>query len=143
MPTPPVPAADQAGRPPEAARAIRRRLLERVADADQRHRTVTASDDGWQPWLNGVQIKVLHAQGDSLSYLLRLAPGARLPPHRHPCDEECLVLSGWLQVGSQPAIGPGAYHLAPQGSLHPTISSPGGAMVFLRGAVPEAHHLLG
>ena len=122
---------------------MRRRLLERVADADDSHLTLPANDQGWQPWLPGVAMKVLHEDAGVLSYLLRLEPGAQLPAHRHPMDEECVVLQGSLQVGSRTVVGPGGYHRARRGALHATITSRGGALIFLRGAVPEADQLLG
>jgi quercetin dioxygenase-like cupin family protein len=125
------------------ALAIRRRLMERVADADGSHLTIGADEGRWQPFLDGVAIKVLREQAGVLSYLLRLAPGATLPPHRHPQDEECLVLEGRLRVGSTLEIGPGGYHLAHGGALHATIRSETGATVFLRGAVPDTSQLLG
>lgn len=125
------------------ARGIRRRLLERVADADLSHLTVDGDDGDWEPFLDGVAIKVLREHAGVLSYLLRLDPGAVLPPHRHPSDEECVVLEGRLRVGKSIEIGPGGYHLAHRGALHATISTPSGATIFLRGAVPAASQLLG
>lgn len=128
---------------PAQARGMRQRLLERVADADTSHLSIAAGDGAWQPWLDGVQIKVLREQAGVLSYLLRLAPGAALPPHRHPQDEECLVLEGRLQIGSTLELGPGSYHLAHAGALHASVRSDTGATIFLRGAVPQADQLLG
>lgn len=125
------------------ARAVRKRLMERVADADASHLTIDADEGDWQPFLEGVSMKVLREQNGVLSYLLRLAPGASLPAHRHPHDEECIVLEGRLRVGSQVEVGPGGYHLAHGGALHATISTVTGATVFLRGAVPDASQLLG
>ena len=125
---------------PAQARAIRRRLLERVADADDSHCTLPAG--AWQPFSDGVDIRVLYEQDGVLSYLLRLAPGAQLPPHRHPIDEECLVLEGVLQVGTRIELGAGGYHRARAGSLHATIRSDTGATLFLRGAEPRADQLL-
>ena len=124
------------------ARAIRRRLLERVADDDSSHLTIDGEQGEWQPFLDGVAIKVLREHGGVLSYLLRLEPGATLPPHRHPHDEECIVLEGRLQMGSLIEIGPGGYHLAHSGALHATIRTETGATIFLRGAVPEAAQVL-
>jgi quercetin dioxygenase-like cupin family protein len=138
-PAPPGPAQAT----PSQARAIRRRLMERVADADGSHLTIGSDECDWQPFLDGVAIKVLREQAGVLSYLLKLEPGATLPPHRHPQDEECLVLEGRLRVGSQVEIGPGGYHLAHGGALHATISTETGATIFLRGAAPDASHLLG
>ncbi len=124
------------------ARSIRRRLLERVADADQTHLTLGFDDGEWQPFTPGIRLKVLRERDGVMSYLLRLEPGARLPPHRHPSDEECVVLEGVLQVGTGIEVHAGGYHVAHQGALHATISSQLGATIFLRGAVPEAHHVL-
>ncbi len=126
---------------PAAAR-VRRRVLERVADTDETHLTIAADEGVWQAFGDGVSIKVLRETEGTLTYLLRLAPGARLPAHRHPQDEECLVLEGRVQVGSHIEFGPGAYHLAHQGALHAPISTVTGATIFLRGAVPQAHHAL-
>jgi quercetin dioxygenase-like cupin family protein len=128
--------------PAPRARAIRRRLMERVADADTSHCTIDSSEGEWQPFLDGVAIKVLRERDGVMSYLLRLAPGATLPPHRHPHDEECIVLEGRLRVGTKTEIGPGGYHLAHSGALHATIGTATGATIFLRGAIPEAGHLL-
>ena len=127
---------------PAQARGMRRRLLNRVADTEQRLLTVPADAQAWQDFSPGVQIQVLREHQGVLSYLLRLAPGASLPAHRHPLDEECVVLAGNLQVGSRIDVGPGGYHLAPQGALHAAISTVKGATIFLRGAVPEAGHEL-
>jgi quercetin dioxygenase-like cupin family protein len=120
------------------ARQIKRRLLERVADADDSHLTVAPGEGLWQPFLDGVEIKVLHEQAGVLSYLLRLQPGATVPPHRHRHDEECVVLEGVLRVGTRIELGPGGYHLAHAGALHATLGTETGAVIFLRGAVPEA-----
>ncbi len=135
--------AQGAAATPAQARHIRLRLMERVADADGSHLTIPGDEGEWQPLLDGVAIKVLREAAGALSYLLRLEPGAVLPPHRHPQDEECVVLEGRLKVGSQVEIGPGGYHLAHGGALHATITTVTGAVIFLRGAAPEASHVLG
>lgn len=121
---------------------VRRRLLQRIAaDSTEQHLTLPTSDAGWQPFGDGLAIKVLHESGGVMSYLLRLAPGAALPPHRHPLDEECVVLEGEVCIGPL-RLGPGAYHLGRRHVLHDRLYSPAGALIFLRGAVPEAEHLV-
>ena len=125
-----------------SATRMRRRLLERVADEDDTHLTIASDQGVWQPFGDGVTIKVLNEKDGILSYLLRLAPGASLPAHRHPQDEECIVLEGRLSVGTRIEVGPGGYHLAHAGALHARISTRTGATIFLRGAVPEVHHVL-
>lgn len=128
--------------PPAVLRGIKRRVLERVADADDTHFTVQAGDGTWQPFLDGVHIKVLHESEGTLSYLMRLQPGARVPAHRHPRDEECVVLEGSLRVGTHVEVGQGGYHLAHRGALHACLSTVTGATVFLRGAVPQLRDVL-
>jgi anti-sigma factor ChrR (cupin superfamily) len=118
-------------------------LLERIADADNSHLTIDSDEGEWRPVLAGVTMKVLRQHQGMLSYLLRLEPGAVLPPHRHPCDEECVVLEGRLRVGTLIEIGPGGYHLAHRHALHASITTDTGATIFLRGAVPEASQVLG
>lgn len=116
--------------------------MERVADDDATHVTIAEDEGDWQAFLDGITIKVLREHDGVLSYLLRLQPGASLPPHRHPHDEECIVLEGRLRVGTRTEFGPGSYHLAHGGALHATISTTTGATIFLRGAVPQAEQLL-
>ncbi len=140
---PPLEPGPQNGQPTACdARAMRLRLLERVADLEPTHLTVSADQGDWQALFAGIGIKVLHERDGVMSYLLRLAPGARLPAHRHPIDEEGIVLEGTLLVGTRLEIGPGGYHRARQGALHAPISTPTGATVFLRGAVPSPEQLL-
>jgi anti-sigma factor ChrR (cupin superfamily) len=129
---------------PAAAASVQRvkdRLLERVArdTASARPHTVHAGDGAWQACGPGLQMKVLHRSEDSQSYLLRLAPGAALPAHEHPIDEECLVLEGELLLEGIVA-GAGAFHLAPRGAIHHPITTRTGALIFLRGAIPRPEH---
>jgi anti-sigma factor ChrR (cupin superfamily) len=120
---------------------IKRRLLRRMAaDSTARHLTEPPSAPGgagWQPFGDGVQIKVLHESEGIMSYLLRLAPGAFMPAHRHPVDEECVVLEGEVQIGTL-RVGAGGFHLGRKDILHDRLASADGALIFLRGAVPEA-----
>ena len=130
-------AAPAAPAPAAAAARIKHRLFERIADQETRLLTVQAVDDHWQPFQHGVAIKVLHEADGLMSYLLRLAPGAVLPAHRHPVDEHCIVLEGSLRIGAELVVPAGGFHLAPRGALHSAITSDGGATIFLRGAAPE------
>jgi quercetin dioxygenase-like cupin family protein len=129
--------------PPAVATArVKHRLLQRVAQAQTRHLTVPAAQGTWQPFQPGVEIKVLHEADGIMSYLLRLAPGAALAAHRHPIDEECVVLEGRVRIGDTLEIGTGAFHLARRDALHAPISTVDGAMIFLRGASPHPGHLV-
>lgn len=119
------------------ARRVRHNVMERIAALEDRHVTVQAGDEGWQPFGPGVQIKVLHESGGTMSYLLRLAAGASLPAHLHPCDEECVVLEGTLRIGEL-VVPAGGFHLARAHTLHDRITTVAGATIYLRGAVPSA-----
>ena len=115
---------------------VKRRVLARIAEEQaSAHLTVRAEDGQWQPFGPGLTLKVLHEAGGVMSYLVRLAPGAVLPPHRHPMDEECVVLEGSLRIGGL-EVGAGGFHLGRQDVLHMPIVSELGALIFLRGAAP-------
>jgi quercetin dioxygenase-like cupin family protein len=116
---------------------VKRRLLQRVAaDTTERHLTVQPGEVGWQPFGEGVQMKVLHEAGGIMSYLVRLAPGAGLPAHHHPVDEECMVLEGEVTIGDL-RLARGGFHLGRKDTLHDVLRSEHGALIFLRGAVPD------
>lgn len=122
---------------------VRRRLLTRIADdSTPRHVTVQSSEGGWHPLLPGIERKVLHAEGDTMSYLLRFAAGAVLPAHHHPQDEECVVLEGALLIGAGLRVPAGGFHLARKDMAHADITAATDTVVFLRGARPRADQFL-
>lgn len=120
---------------PTRSRALARRI-------GTRRLTVPPADDGFQPFIDGARIKVLHEAGGRMSYLLHFAWGAVLPAHRHLVNEACIVLEGELQIGAHRAVPAGGFHLAPAGSLHAPVASRGSAQIFLHGAVPEVADLI-
>lgn len=133
--------------PQAASVRLKRRILHAVAalppqETAATHLTMPADGQGWLPFAPGIAIKVLHQGADSLSYLLRLQPGAELPPHRHPQDEECVVIDGVLRIGEHLEIRAGGFHLARRGSLHGRITSDTGATIYLRGAPPQRAQVL-
>jgi hypothetical protein len=125
-----------------ALQRVRSRLMRRIAqDVGSRHVTIAAGAGTWGPLLPGIERKVLNERDGVMSYLLKFAPGAVLPAHRHPLDEECIVLEGKLRIGGL-VLGAGGYHLARQGLPHADITSEEGAVVYLHGASPRAEHLV-
>ncbi len=98
--------------------------------------TVRAAAGEWQNAAQGVAMKLLSVDDAAgmQSFLLRLSPGSRLPPHYHGTDEECLVLEGELVIGEL-RLAAGDYHLARKGGEHDSITAPHGALVFVRAAI--------
>src|SRR6185369_13971787 len=120
---------------------VRTKLMQAIAaEGSQGHLTVDAEGGHWRNFLPGIDRKVLHEHEGVMSYLLRFAPGAVLPAHHHPIDEECVVLEGTLHIGEL-LLGAGAFHLARRGLPHGNITSDEGAVIYLRGASPKAEHL--
>ena len=127
---------------PERAAAMRARVLARVRAAalPEPHLTLRADEGRWRALGSGIDMKILRREPDSISYLLRLAAGARVPAHDHDADEECLVLEGDVWLGATHAFA-GDYHLARRGIPHGELRSEGGCLLFLRGPKPEARAL--
>ena len=126
----------------ELAARVKHRVLQRIAEEQRsQHLTVHAHEGLWQPIGPGVQLKLLHDAGDTWTYLLKLQAGAQLPTHRHPVDEECLVLAGVVQVGEM-RVAAGAFHLGRKDVLHAPITAVEDALLFLRGARLEADLLV-
>ena len=126
----------------EALDRVRARLMKRIAaDSVPHHHTLHANEGQWHKLLPGIERKVLFEQGGVMSYLLRFAPGAVLPAHRHPVDEECVVLQGTLRIGPL-VLPPGSYHRVPKDVLDADSTSDEGAIIFLRGATPSADHIV-
>lgn len=122
--------------------SLKRRVLRAIAaEATPRHVTVPADGGDWHSFGPGLHWKRLHEADGVMSYLVRLAAGASLPPHRHPIDEECVVLEGEVQIGTL-RLGPGGFHLGHRDLPHDRLRSDGGALIFLRGAVPGASMVL-
>jgi len=116
-----------------SAAASRSRLLERVraASAAQRALIIKPLTQGvWGPLVPGIRVKPL-AQAQR-AFLLDITAGASLPVHRHHEDEECVVLRGEVRMRDI-RVRAGDYHLAPMSSRHSPVSSPEGALIYLRG----------
>lgn len=119
--------------PADRAEAIKTSVQERIRACRTRLLTVRADEGKWVDIAPGVQSKLLHDDGRMRSFLLRLAPGARLPAHGHSAEEACLVLEGSAQLGDF-EVRAGDFHLAERGSVHGEITSRSGALLFIRAA---------
>jgi quercetin dioxygenase-like cupin family protein len=78
------------------------------------------------PEAAGVDYKLLrrHPEAGGSTLLLRFAPGADYPTHRHPAGEEYFILSGSLEDGGT-TYGAGDYIYYPPGSVHRPSSREG------------------
>jgi anti-sigma factor ChrR (cupin superfamily) len=96
--------------------------------------TVRAHEGAWATSSPGVSRKLLHVDAEWQAFLVRIDPGARVPPHGHAILEECLVLEGEFEVGAE-TVRKGDLHLAFAGHDHLEIVSPTGALLYIRAAV--------
>jgi len=120
----------------------RPRAMQRIGqDSVKHHLALDANEGSWHKLLPGIDRKVLHEEAGVMSYLLRFAPGAVLPAHRHPVDEECVVLQGTIRIGTL-VLGPGGYHRVPRDVLDADSTTDDGCVIYLRGATPKAEHLV-
>jgi quercetin dioxygenase-like cupin family protein len=135
--------AAQAPEPVDAqlSQRVKRRVLDHIAQAEAAQVAVPPEAGTWRPFVAGVKIKVLHDSGGIMSYLLRMEPGSTLPNHRHPHDEECVVVEGSVQMGDV-TMGPGGYLMERKDTLHPPLCTVDGATIYLRGASPRKEQLV-
>jgi anti-sigma factor ChrR (cupin superfamily) len=93
---------------------------------------------GWdtitfEPFRAGVDIARLYDGPPSVA-LLRYAPGASVPPHRHAGLETILVLSG-AQSDERGTYGTGSLVLNPAGTTH-RVWSEDGCVVLIQWTLP-------
>lgn len=123
----------------ELVERVRERVMTAVATRSSAlHRTVRAGAGHWETVGLGVERKLLWESGDSVSCLMRLAPGAVVAGHAHPLDEECVVLEGSLRIGRDLVLRPGDFHVGVKGVDHAVAATETGALVYLRGAKTPA-----
>ena len=108
------------------------RRIEAAVDAADAAASLTAADlrreEGWRRYTRDVQIKRLW---DENTFLLRCAPGGRLPAHKHPRFEHCIVLEGDMIVGGE-TYRSGDYHGVPAHIAHNEITSRTGLLMLVR-----------
>ncbi len=97
---------------------------------------VLKGDIAWQPFRTGIEIHPLYGEigVGRAAALLRYAPGASLPSHRHSGFEQIFVLDG-SQVDERGRYGKGMVIVNPPGSHH-AVTSPDGCIVFVTWDLP-------
>jgi anti-sigma factor ChrR (cupin superfamily) len=85
----------------------------------------------WQPFRTGIEIHRLYGElgVGRAAALLRYAPGASLPVHRHQGFEQILVLQG-SQCDERGSYGKGTLVVNSPGSQH-AVTSPDGCVVLV------------
>ena len=94
---------------------------------------VPAADGGWEPTgVAGVSARGLFVdpEHDRVTMLVRMAPGATYPAHRHGGPEECYLLEGDLDDGDI-CMHAGDYLRKEGGTLHGLQSSEHGCLMLI------------
>jgi anti-sigma factor ChrR (cupin superfamily) len=98
-------------------------------------RTVRASEGKWEPFVPGIERKVLSFDRvrKRVTVLIRAQAGAEFPAHDHDDDEESYILSGDLTFDGL-VLQAGDYHVARSGERHPVARTKGGCMLLVTAA---------
>lgn len=148
--------------PVEPPASVREKLLSRAAE-DRRGRhaagkpsdapsqfvgaseflVVRKSEGEWAETSDpGVFVKLLFVdkERDTVTTLVRIEPGARIPAHRHLGVEQCLVLEGDMRAGAA-VLHAGDFNCAMPDTIHEEIYSETGALLLI--VAPESYEVLG
>jgi len=122
---------------------LKDRLLQRVEAYEQLRplADVRRNEGGWQSAFPGVDVRTLfrdRATGQS-TVLLRMEPGATIPPHSHGAAEQCLVLEGDIRWGAI-AYEAGDFVVMAKDSVHPEVRSDHGNLLLIISGHNEYAH---
>ena len=118
-------------------RLARRILAEARVPPDRAARQAWTEPE-WKEAAPGISVQLLaiDPEKDRVSMLVRLAPGAHYPPHRHAGVEELHLLSGELVVDEK-KLFPGGYLRSESGSADQLVWSETGCTCFLTTSVRD------
>ncbi len=129
----------------QASARIKQSLLQKITASSQAQGGVrnVRRDEGWHDLGKHKQAKVLHDDGTTLSWLLKMLPGSNLPVHDHSDGaEECMILEGSLRINGEMLLA-GDYQIALHGSVHYEVFSVEGTLVYLRSPSSRRKDLMG
>jgi putative transcriptional regulator len=94
--------------------------------------SLRANEGQWKETAPGIFEKQLFSdrRRGTVTTLIKVMPGIKLPSHRHAGREECLVIEGDFHVGGE-EFGPGDYRCAMAGTIDETSFSINGALLLL------------
>jgi quercetin dioxygenase-like cupin family protein len=128
-----------AAAPQTPRQELRDRVLERIGaeGLTKEHPKLTKENQDfagaawleWTPLFPGVEVKLLSADNERgyATTLVKMAPGATIPPHRHVEPEDSYVLEGEIVV-SGVLMRPGDHCHAKPGSVHPVSTTTSGCV---------------
>ena len=128
-----APASHDKGTP--LRRLIQDRGMEDVAGPVLRRE----GDGGWEDTaVPGVRLRVLatDATAGRFTAMVRMAPGATYPAHRHGGPEECFVLEGDLGYGAH-VMRAGDYEWLPAGSDHAPQTTADGCLLLIHSSLSD------
>jgi anti-sigma factor ChrR (cupin superfamily) len=119
-------------RPPQSLWA---RLTRRIADETGQPPVLPPqrpAEQEWEEAAPGIAVKLLatDTEKDRVSMLVRLAPGATYPPHRHAGVEELYLLHGELIIDGR-TLYPGDYNRGEPGAADQVVRSETGCTCVL------------
>ena len=119
-------------RPSDLWDRLARRIAEETGQEPVLSTPERQAEPEWEEAAPGLSYKVLAAdtQNDRVSLLVRLAPGAHYPPHRHGGVEELYLLDGELWIDDK-RLYPGDYNRAESGSADQRVWSETGCTCVL------------
>ena len=104
--------------------------------------SLRANEGQWTEIAPGVFEKHLFAdkRRGTVTTMIKMMPGMKLPSHRHVGVEECLLIEGDFHIGGE-EFGPGDYRCAMPGTIDETSFSINGALLLIvsQGTGPVAH----
>ena len=117
------------------------RVRERLLSAARRPATYTSwgAEAAWvDTGVPGIRARILSVDKarSMVTLVIRAAPGAVYPSHKHHGPEECFVISGSVLIAGR-VLHAGDFHHADEDSEHGEISTTDGADVLLIGAVED------
>jgi anti-sigma factor ChrR (cupin superfamily) len=95
--------------------------------------TLRGDESGWDETdIPGISVRKLFVDQarDTVTMLVRMAPGTSYPPHRHAGVEECYVIEGDLKVGDM-VMRAGDYQRVDTASVHGVQSTESGCTLFI------------
>lgn len=112
------------------------------AEATAGFLVVRAGEGAWRPTADaGVTFKLLFEDREraTVTTLVRMEPGARIPAHRHLGVEQCLLLEGDLRAGGV-EMSAGDFNCSLPGSVHEDLTTDTGALFLI--VAPERYETL-